>query len=143
MKIITATTFEKARNLIKNAKKPIVFTSNDDELNRKVLEKENINVLLINLSNRKDFQKQRNAGFDSVMAREAKKKNILIAINFDEILGTSGKEKSHILARVTQNIKMCNKYKVKMIFLPEKKNAHDLKALGSVLGMPTWMFPFK
>jgi len=141
-KIITAQTFEKARNLIKTSKHPIIFTSNDDELNRKILEKEKIDILLINQKGRKDYQKQRNSGLDSVMAREAKKKDIIIGINLNEILDSSGKEKAQILARIAQNIKMCNKYKVKMTFLPKSKDNHDLKNLGLVLGMPTWMFPF-
>ena len=69
MKIITASSFEQARNLIKKAKPPIIFTSYNDELNRKILEKEKIDVLLINLKGRKDYQKQRNSGLDNVMAR--------------------------------------------------------------------------
>jgi len=139
MNLITATTFEKARNLIKTAKSPIIFSSNDDELNRKILEKEKIDILLINLKGRKDWQKQRNSGLDSVMAREASKKGVIIAINLPEIVDSSGKEKAEILSRVNQNIKLCAKYKVKMAFLPKKKDIYDLKALGLILGMPTWM----
>ena len=71
MNIITAQTFDKARNLLKTAKHPIIFTSNDDELNRKILEKEKIDILLINLMGRKDWQKQMNSGLDNVMAKEA------------------------------------------------------------------------
>lgn len=140
MQIITARTFDKARNLIKQAKSPIVFTSNDDELNRKVIEKEKIDVLLISLKGRKDWQKQRNSGLDNVMAREAKKKGVVIAINLDEIMTSKGKEKAEILSRIRQNIKICSKYKVKMTFLPKKEDSYDLKSLGLVLGMPTWMF---
>lgn len=142
MNSITATTFEKARNLIKQSKFPIIFTSNDDELNRKILEKEKIDILLINLKDRKDFQKQRSSGLDSVMAREAAKKKIIIAINLNEIISSTGKEKSQILARIRQNIELCKKYKVKMTFLPKSKDIHALKALGLTLGMPTWMISF-
>lgn len=140
MKIIKEITFEKARKKIQEAKeKPIIFSSNNDELNRKILEKEKIDILLINLEKRKDFQKQRNSGFNQVLARIAKKKNITIGINFDEIIKSKNKEK--ILARIMQNIKLCNKYKLKMKFISEKykRNLHDLKSLALVLGMPTWM----
>lgn len=142
MDLITAQTFEKAKNLIKNSKSPIIFTSNDDELNRKILEKEKIDILLINLKDRKDFQKQRSSGLDSVMAREASKKSVVIAINLNEIINSSGKEKSQILARIRQNIELCKKHKVKMTFLPKSKDIHTLKALGLTLGMPTWMISF-
>ena len=120
--IIQEKTFEKARiEIKKNKDKIIIFSSNDDNLNRKILEKEQINVLLINQKGRKDKQKQRDSGFNQVLAKIAKKKNISIGINFDEILQTKGKERSEILARVQQNIKLCNKKKIKMYFITQNK----------------------
>ena len=138
--MIKEKTFEKARKAIKESKKPIIFTSDDDNLNRKILEKEKIDVLLINLKNRKDFQKQRNSGFNQVMAKIAKKHNVIIGINFDEIITN----KEEVLPRIKQNIFICNKNKLNMAFISEKhkRNNHDLKALGSILGMPTWMLKF-
>lgn len=140
--LISETNFEKARKLIKeNSDKKIIFTSNDDELNRKILEKENIEILLLNMEKRKDFQKQRNSGLNHVLAKLAKKKEIIIGINLDEIIKNSEKEKARILARVQQNIKICNKNKLKMKFIYKnnKRNIYDIKSLGLVLGMPTWM----
>lgn len=134
--------FEKARKQINyNKGKIIIFSSNDDELNRKILEKERINVLLLNQKRKKDFQKQRNSGLNGVLVKIAKKKNILIGINVDELINSNEKEKSEILARIEQNIKICNKNKVKMKFINKenKRNLLDLQALGLVLGMPTWM----
>ena len=113
-----------------------------DDFNRKVLEKLDINILLISLSNRKDFQKQRNSGLNQVMAKVCKKKNIIIGINLDEIIQEKNlKKKSEIFARLKQNIMICNKNKVKMKFIinKNKKTSHELKSLGSVLGMPTNM----
>ena len=70
--LISEKTFEKARKLIReNKENSIIFSSEDDDLNRKILEKENISILLLNQKNRKDFTKQRNSGFDSVMAKIA------------------------------------------------------------------------
>ena len=141
---IKESNFEKTRKLIKeNQDKEIIFSSNDDELNRKILEKQNINILLINLLGKKDFQKQRNSGFNQVLAKIAKEKNVEIGINFDEIIESDSKEKPKILARIQQNIKLCNKNKLKMKFIIQKKenrrDIYDLKSLGAVLGMPTWM----
>ena len=158
-KLISQQTFEKARMEISKAnsvasskkqtkeinssKEKIVFTSDDDELNRKVLEKLKIDVLLINLSKRKDFQKQRNSGFNQVLAKIAKKNKIHIGINLDEIIKANKFEKSKILARVKQNIFLCNKAKLKMVFVVQDKNnlrnIYDLKSLGLVLGMSTGM----
>lgn len=139
--IIQENNFEKARKLIReNSGKKIIF-SGDDETNRKVLEKENINILLLNQSGRKDSQKQRTSGFNQIMAKLAKKKNVNIGINLDELIKSSEKEKSAIIARIKQNVKLCNKNKLKMKFVykNQKRNLHDLSALGLVLGMPTWM----
>ena len=140
--IIYENTFEKARKLInENKTKTIIFSSNDDELNRKILEKLQIHILLINLSGKKDFQKQRDSGFNQVLAKIAKEKNVAIGINFDEIIQSS--EKPKILARLKQNIKLCNKNKLKMKFIiqnPEnQRDIYELKSFGAVLGMPTWM----
>ena len=141
--LIQENDFQKARNKIKkNKDKKIIFFSDNDELNRKVLEKEKIDILLLNQSKRKDTLKQRNSGFNHVLAKIAKKKEIIIGINLDEIINANQKQKSEILARVMQNIKLCNKNKIKMKFISLKKNLrniYDLKALGLVLGMPTWM----
>lgn len=139
--LIQEKNFEDARKEIKkNKDKEIIFSSEDDELNRKILEKESINILLLNQAKRKDFQKQRNSGLNHVLAKIAKKNHVKIGINIDEIIDS--KNKSEILARVKQNIRICNKNKLKMIFISTKKyqrNQHDLKSLGLILKMPTWM----
>jgi RNase P/RNase MRP subunit p30 len=142
--LIKENNFDKARKLIReNRNKKIIFSSDDDELNRKILEKEDINVLLINQAGRKDFQKQRNSGLNQVLAKMAKKKNIAIGVNLDEIILSEGKERARIIARISQNIRICNKNKLKMevIALDKKndRNVYDLRALNLVLGMPTNM----
>jgi RNase P/RNase MRP subunit p30 len=139
--IIKENDFQKARKRIRENKgKQIIFSSDSDELNRKVLEKEKINVLLLNLSGKKDRMKQRDSGFNSVLAKLAKKKNISLGINLDEIIGLNPKEKLKILARVRQNIKLCNKNKLNMEFISGKKrDRYNLKSLGLLLGMPTRM----
>lgn len=141
MQIINETNFEKAREKIKKSKEPIIFSSNDDDLNRKILEKTKINILLLNQNERKDKLKQRNSGFNHVLAKIAKKNKISIGINLDEII--ESKDKAKILSRITQNIKLCNKSKIKMKFIAinekNKRNQYDLRSLGLILGMPTWM----
>jgi len=143
--IIKENTYEKVRTEInKSTDKNIIFSSNDDELNRKILEKLKINILLLNLSNRKDKLKQRNSGLNQVLAKIAQKNRISIGINLDEIIEEKNLiEKSKIISRLKQNIKLCNKNKLKIKFISQKKenerNLHDLKSLGLVLGMPNWI----
>lgn len=149
--LTTETNFNRLKQKVKkireeNKDERIIFSSEDDELNRKVIEKiSEINVLLIPLSGRKDFMKQRNSGFNHVMAKEAKKNNISIGIDFDEIIDSDKSkgvnEKSKILSRIMQNIFLCNKNKLKVVFISKKyeRELRDLKSLGLVLGMPTWV----
>jgi len=145
--ILTETNFNKLKDLVKKAKsehKIVIYFSEDDELNRKIIEKLKIDILLLNLSKRKDFQKQRNSGFNQVMAKAMKKRNIMLGINLDEIIEEENpKKKSEILARIRQNVRLCNKNKVKMKFIVQneknKRDIYDLKSLGLVLEMPTWM----
>ncbi|MCK5043844.1 hypothetical protein KAR52_02480 [Candidatus Pacearchaeota archaeon] len=142
--LIQENNFQDARKEIeKNKNKKIIFSSNDDELNRKILEKEKIDTLLLNQALRKDKLRQRDSGFNQVLAKIAKKKNVAIGINLDEIINSKSKQKAQILSRVKQNIKLCNKNKLKMKFIGKsKRNIYDLKALGLVLGMPTNMIKF-
>ncbi len=141
--IISENNFEKARRKIRESKTPIIFSSDDDELNRKVLEKEKIDILLLSQRGRKDYQKQRNSGLNQVMAKIAKKNNVTIGINLDEIVESKNKEKADILSRIKQNVMLCKKNKLNMTFLSpsgkNKRNEHDIKSLGLVLAMPTNM----
>ena len=144
--LLTEKNFSRLKDLIKKEKekgREIIYFSEDDELNRKVIEKLPISILLIFLAKRKDFQKQRNSGFNSVMAKIAKKNSIILGINLDELIESNSEEKARILARLKQNIFLCNKEKIKMKFisLNEKnsRNIYDLKSLGLILRMPTWM----
>lgn len=141
--IISESDFQKARNAIRKNKdsgKIIVFHGSD-EMNRKVLEKEKIDILLLKVAGRKDRIKQRDSGFNHVIAKLAKKKDVTIGIYLDEIINSDKKEKVKILARIRQNIEICRKEKLKMIFisLQHQKDIYDLKALGLVLGMPTFI----
>ena len=147
MKACTATVrennFEKARKIIREQKKlnkEVIFVSANDNLTRKILEKEPVNILVVLQSHRKDHQKQRDSGFNQVLAKIAKKNNVKIGICLDEILASKSKQRAEILARVMQNIRLCSKNKIQMKFCGENtRNIYDLKSLGLVLGMPTWM----
>ncbi|MFW5846710.1 MAG: hypothetical protein ACOCUU_00985 [Nanoarchaeota archaeon] len=151
MKIIQETTFDKAKKSLKESRKNkeiVIFSSQDDDLNRKILEKINKeefpDILLISLKNRRDWQKQRNSGLDNVMAKLAKKQETIIGINLDEIiLEKNPKQKSKLISRLKQNIEICKRNKIKMKFISQKKenirNLQDIKSLALVLGMSTSM----
>jgi len=142
MEILREKNFNKIKDFVKkNSGKKIMFSSDDDDLNRRVLEKAKVDIILLSQKNRKDFQKQRNSGLNEIMSKIAKKNKIKIGIDFDEIIESSGKIKVDILGRIRQNIFLCKKSKIEMKFICQKykRDVYDLKALGLILGMPTWM----
>lgn len=141
---LRANNFEQARKLINQNKDKRIIFSGDDETNRKILEKEKIDVLLLPQSEKKDFHKQRNSGFNQVLAKLAKKKEVIIGIDFDEIIKSEGKERARIIARVMQNAGLCKKAKLKIEFIcaEYKISKNDLISFGLTLGMPTWMIRF-
>ena len=80
---VTEANFSRLRSSIEKIKKEkpdsrIIFSSKDDDINRKVLEKAKIDMLLISLSGRRDFSKQRDSGLNTVLANIAKKNNVKI-----------------------------------------------------------------
>lgn len=133
------TEIEKARKKYPGSK--IGFIGQQDEINRQVLEKAKIELVLLNLSGKKDFSKQRDSGMNIVLANIAKKNNIAVGINLEEIFSGEKKERAKILARIMQNIQLCRKKRVQMKFISEEnsKNSLLLKSFGAVIGMPTWM----
>lgn len=132
--------FNRLRDLVKKNKgKEIIFSSDDDNLNRKVIEKLQVDTVLINLSGRKDYSKQRNSGLNEIIVRLLAKNKIQVGINFDELV--ISKDKLKVVSRLRQNIKLCSRKRVQMQFIlgKEKRSLILLKSFGLVLGMPTWM----
>ncbi len=139
--LIEEDNFDKARKKIKENQDKIIIFSGNDELNRKILEKEKIGILLLNQKTRKDFQKQRDSGFNHVLAKLAKKNKVRIGINLDEIIDSNLSEKSKIISRVIQNVELCKKNELEMVFFSKKykKSKEELQGLGLTLKMSTWM----
>lgn len=132
--------FNKLKNEVKkNKDRKIVFCSSDDELNRKVIDKLLVKGVMILLEDRRDYLKQRDSGFNEVMAKLAKKRGIDIYFNFEELFFSKNKER--ILARLKQNIELCVRVKLNMrVFMGDlKKSEVDVKSLFLTLGAPTWM----
>lgn len=132
--------FNKLKNEVrKNKEKKIIFYSSNDDLNRKVMEKLTIDGIMVSLEGRKDYMKQRDSGFNEVMALLAKKKKIDMYFNFEELFLSKNKER--ILSRLKQNIDLCSKVKVNIkVYMGKiEKSELDIKALFLTLGAPTWM----
>jgi len=112
------------------------------KLNRRFLSDRNLDVLVSPEKGiTKDFFHYRNSGLNHVLCNLAKKNKIAIGFSFNEILNSSGIERSMILGRMMQNVKLCRKYKVSMVIASFARNEFELrsldslKAFGSCIGM--------
>ncbi len=99
--------------------------------------KKNIDIVYgFEESNRKDFIHHRNSGMNHVLAKILHEKDIIVAFSFNSFL--SGKD---VIGRMRQNVKLCRKYKVKMVFASfatspyEMRSLEDLKSFARVIGM--------
>ncbi|MDO8517365.1 MAG: RNase P subunit p30 family protein [Nanoarchaeota archaeon] len=124
------------------SKKKIAILGKDDDFNRRIIETCKIDYLVSpERGHFRDGVKQRDSGLNHVVAKEAREKNISIVINFSDILKLEGKEKSLLLAKIMQNIKVCRKAecKIKIASFAENesqlRSENELKAFLFSLGM--------
>ncbi|MEA3378631.1 MAG: RNase P subunit p30 family protein [Nanoarchaeota archaeon] len=110
------------------------------KINRTILETKNIDILLDPQKNIKnDALHFRKSGLTQIHCKIAARNDICIGFSFNNILNCQNKAKE--MGRIMQNIRLCRKYKVKMIFASFAKNKwelrslSDLKSFAKVLGM--------
>lgn len=110
--------------------------------NRITVETKNVDVLLSPEKGvKKDSLHYRNSGLNHVICKLAKKNNIAIGFNFNDILTSGGLKRAEILGRMMQNVKLCRKYKLRMVIGSFARNKwemrarNDLISFGIVLGM--------
>ena len=119
----------------KNFKGRVGVFGRNDNFNRRALETLEINYLVSpELGQRKDTLKQRDSGMNHVLGKLARKKGVVIVIDFNSISKLKGKEKASRLARVMQNVKICRRAKCGIgIWGCEDKRA--LQSFGFSWGM--------
>ena len=136
MQIITTPKLNDALKEIDKLKQKgekVIVLSQDDEFNRKILEKSKIDIFLINEElESKDYSKQRNSNLNEVLAELATKNKIKIGIDIDKISSKERKEQAKSLARLAQNILLCKKAKTEMIIFTENRSK-DKRAIVSLL----------
>lgn len=125
----------------KTTRKSIFVLGSNDIINRIALERK-VDVLLSpEYARKKDFMHYRNSGLNHVLCKIAAKNNVAIGINFNDILKTKEKDKALLIGRIMQNVRLCRKYKVKMILASfaakadEMVNAYDLRSFANAIGM--------
>ena len=131
MTFINTSNLEQAKNQLKKAEKQIIVYAQDDNFNRKILEYGKFDILLFSsnfLKQKRDKLKQIDSGFNHVLGKIASKNNISIGFDLNDIRQLEKKDKALILSKIIQNIKICRKTKVKIIFInyKDKRNLSNL-----------------
>jgi len=87
----------------------------------------------------KDFMHYRDSGLNQVLCKLAKKNNVGIGFNFNDVLNSD--DRKNILGKMMQNVRLCRKFKVKMVLISgaqdemEMRAPKDLISFGVTIGM--------
>lgn len=115
----------------------IVRSSGDD---RAVIEKHKPGLIFgLEQNPRKDSMHYRSSGLNHVLCALLRKNKISVGFSFQMLLNS--KRRAQLLGRITQNIKLCRKYGVRMVLASfaqepyDMRSPHDLVALGLTMGM--------
>jgi len=139
--IIKADSWMELNKKINSSKEELIIAEGG-ELNRLILENKRVDIIVgAEKSKKNDFLHYRNSGLNQVLCKLARKNDIAVAFNFNEVLKLKGAGRSQLIGRMMQNVRMCRKYGVRMIIASfatnkfELKNPSDLMSFGMILGM--------
>ena len=108
----------------------------DLRLNRAAVETKEVDILTHPERGRYD------SGLNHVMAKLARKNDVAVEINFNEILNSTKKTRSRIMGYMSDNIELAKKYKMPIVVCSGAKSHWDMRdplSLASMteqLGMP-------
>jgi len=105
----------------------------DVELLRKLLEIKGSHSLILSLKNGKNSIRGIDSGFNHVLANLANKNGVTICFDMNELKGLDKKNKSIILSRLMQNMRICRKKKCKIKVI-NYRSVYDVRSLFLSLG---------
>jgi RNase P/RNase MRP subunit p30 len=126
----------------KQLSKVVIARSTGDD--RETIEKLRPNIIYgLEAPAKKDSLHFRNSGLNHILCAILDKNSIKVALSFSMLLNAKGTRRSVLMGRMSQNIRLCRKYKVRLLLASFARNPyhmrppHDLKSLAMVLGMDT------
>ncbi len=141
--IINKNTKKEVLKEIEAAKKKKLFAiykAPTEEMLRFVLERTSVDaVMSLEDIHPKESLHYTRGGLDQIFCRIAAEREKAYVVSFNEILNTANK--ARLLRRIMFNIRLCRKYKVKVIFgtfaasKMELRSRKDLEAFGRILGL--------
>jgi len=119
-----------------------VFSGGNADDNRRLIEQKSVKGLILNHSgNRRDSLYERDSSLNQVLCKLAKNKGVVFFIDLGEFLKEDNlKSRAKVLSRFIQNIFLFNKFGNEVrVVVPKGMSKEDVRALLTVLGMPTDM----
>ncbi len=133
-------TIKKLREIKGKTPELQIAEARDIDEARKAAENKSVDIILgVESSPRKDNMHFRNSGINQVICKLCKANNTGIAIPIAEIINSP--KRNAILGRTMQNIKLCRKYKVRMVAASfaknklEQRTPQDIESFLRTLGM--------
>lgn len=130
------------REARKNRQEEVVIAGGNDNANRLASDCWEVDMIgSPERHNERDFMHQMNSGIDYVIARACAEKGIAIEFRFANVLGSRGRKRAQVLARMAQNVRICRKAGCDMVITSGSRDNHglraprDLIAFGIVIGM--------
>lgn len=121
-------------------KADFIIVKAHEDINRHSIEKMKPDIMFsFEDSEKSDTMHQRYSGLNNVLCELAFRNNVRVAFSFSSILNSN--RRATLLGRISQNISLCRKYKVKTLIASFAKNtsemrsAKDLQSLFITLGM--------
>lgn len=97
--------------------------SKDYDMDRKLVESKKVKILVDpHVNSLRDNLHFRSSGLNQIICKLMNKNNILLGISLENI------KDGVMLGRVKQNIKLCRKYKVKILFFSFAKSKYEMRA---------------
>jgi len=111
----------------------VIVKGGNDKINRMAVSSKKVDILLDpHIGYRKDFMHNRNSGLNQVLCKFAKENNVAVGFSFSNVLHS---EDYREFGRIIQNIKLCRKYKIKMVVGNFAKSESDVRELTDVYSL--------
>jgi len=130
------------KNINKAVKQTELLVVKSSDKDRFFIESKKIKLVYgLEETYKKDYLHQRASGLNHVICEIARKNNVTIGFAYSILFNKDEYERAVLMGRMMQNIKLCQKYKVKTLIgsFSEKpfelRAPHDLKSLFVMLGM--------
>lgn len=134
----------KLKSKIKLSSSRRIFKS-DIKTDRTIIESRRADIICdFESIDKKDGFHFLNSGLNHVIVKLMKEKKVSYGLSFSQLLGKSSKEQARILGRMMQNLKLCRKYKVPIVFGSfarhpyQMRDYRDLMAFARTLGLDSY-----